>query len=110
MNAFDIEILSTLKVKIESTQIKSQDNRPSPEKKRKKESCANLRIPPRVCDVEGGAVCSSTFVYFDGTARGPRTSGLLPSLGPGSAEVEKSKKRGQIGKNIGERSEPSTVV
>ena len=26
-----MEILSTLKVKIESTQIKSQDNRPSPE-------------------------------------------------------------------------------
>ena len=44
MNASDIEILSTLKVKIESTQIKSQDNRPSPEiRKRAAQICGFLR-------------------------------------------------------------------
>ena len=34
---------------------------------------------------------------------------ITVSLGPGSALGEKGKKRGQIGKNIGERSKPSTV-
>ena len=32
---------------------------------------------------------------------------ITVSLGPGSALGEKGKKRGQIGKNIGERSKPS---
>ena len=34
---------------------------------------------------------------------------ITVSLGPGSALGEKGKKRGQIGKNIGERSKPSAV-
>ena len=34
---------------------------------------------------------------------------ITVSLGPGSAFGEKGKKRGQIGKNIGERSKPSAV-
>ena len=34
----------------------------------------NFRVPSRVCDVEGGAVCSknAAFGYFDGTAWAPR--------------------------------------
>ena len=39
----------------ERTQTKSQDDRPSPELPH--ESRANLRVPARVCEVEGGAVC-----------------------------------------------------
>ena len=34
---------------------------------------------------------------------------ITVSLGPGSALGEKGKKRGQIGKNIGERSQPRAV-
>ena len=34
---------------------------------------------------------------------------ITVSLGPGSALGEKGKKRGQIGKNIGERSKPSAA-
>ena len=34
---------------------------------------------------------------------------ITVSLGPSSALGEKGKKRGQIGKNIGERSKPSAV-
>ena len=56
----------------ENTQIKSQNDRPSPEISH--ESRANLPVPARICDVEGGAVCSknSTFGYFDETAWTPR--------------------------------------
>ena len=56
----------------ENTQIKSQNDRPSPEISR--ESRANSQVPARVCDVEGGAVCSknSTFGDFDETAWTPR--------------------------------------
>ena len=56
----------------ENTQIKSQNDRPSPEISH--ESRANLQVPARICDVEGGAVCSknSTFGYFDETAWTPR--------------------------------------
>ena len=34
----------------------------------------NFRVPSRVCDAEGGAVCSknTAFGYFDGTAWTPR--------------------------------------
>ena len=34
----------------------------------------NFRVPSRVCDAEGGAVCSknAAFGYFDGTAWTPR--------------------------------------
>ena len=41
---------------------------------------ANLRVPMRVYDVEGGAIFSknSTIVFFDGA--GPRTYGLRPRL------------------------------
>ena len=34
---------------------------------------------------------------------------ITVNLGPGSALGEKGKKRGQIGKNIGERSKPSAI-
>ena len=34
---------------------------------------------------------------------------ITVNLGPGSALGEKGKKRGQIGKNIGQRSKPSAV-
>ena len=52
----------------ENTQIKSQNDRPSPEISHK--SRANLQVPARICDVEVRAVCSknSTFGYFDETA------------------------------------------
>ena len=47
----------------ESSQIKSQNDRTSPEIPH--DSCAISRVPARVCDFEGGAVCSknSTFGY-----------------------------------------------
>ena len=52
----------------ERTQIKSQNDRRSPEIPNG--SCANSQVPVRACDVKGGAVYSknSTFGYFDGAA------------------------------------------
>ena len=66
----------------ESTQIKSQNDRPSPEIPH--ESRANLRVSARVCDVEFGAVCSiiSTFDYFDGTSWTPRLQSPTPIVAP----------------------------
>ena len=42
------------------------------------------RVPSRVCDVEGGAVCSknTAFGYFDGTAWTPRLLSLTPLMAP----------------------------
>ena len=41
---------------LERTETKSQNDRPSPEIPH--ESRTNSRVPARVCDVEGGVVCS----------------------------------------------------
>ena len=69
----------------ESTQRKSQNDRPSPEIPQ--ESRAKLRIPARVFDVEGDAACSknSTFGYFDGAAWTPRLGSPTPIMAPGSS-------------------------
>ena len=68
------------------TQAKSQNDRPSPEIPH--ENRTNSRIPARVCDVEGGAVCSknSTFGYFDGTAWTPRLRSPTPIMAPGHSD------------------------
>ena len=50
------------------------------------ESRVNLRTLPRVCDVEGGTVCSenNAFGYFDETgARTPRSRSPTPIFVPG---------------------------
>ena len=46
---------------------------------------ANLRVPKRVYDVEGGAIFSknSTFVFFDGAAWTPRLRSPSPIMAPG---------------------------
>ena len=69
----------------ESTQRKSQNDRPSPEIPQ--ESRAKLRAPARVFDVEGDAACSknSTFGYFDGAAWTPRLGSPTPIMAPGSS-------------------------
>ena len=68
-----------------STQRKSQNDRPSPEIPQ--ESCAKLRVPARVFDVEGDAACSknSTFGYFDGAAWTSRLGSPTPIMAPGSS-------------------------
>ena len=68
---------------LERTQRKSQNDRPSPEIPH--ESRTNSRVPARVCDVEGGVVCSknSTFGYFDGTAWTPCLRSPTPIMAPG---------------------------
>ena len=45
---------------------------------------ANLRVPTRVYDVEGGAILSknSTFVFFDGAAWTPRLRSPSPIMAP----------------------------
>ena len=65
------------------TQIESQDNRPSPEIPHERR--IHLQVPARVCDVEGGAVCSkhSKCGYFDGTARTPRLQSPTSIMAPG---------------------------
>ena len=69
----------------ESTQRKSQNDRPSPEIPQ--ESRAKLRVPARVFDVEGDAACSknSTFGYFDGAAWTSRLRPPTPIMAPGSS-------------------------
>ena len=69
----------------ESTQRKSQNDRPSPEISQ--ESRANLRVPARVIVFEGGAGCSknSAFGYFDGTAWTSRLRSPTPIMAPGSS-------------------------
>ena len=56
------------------------NDRPSPEIPH--DSRAVSRAPTRVCDVEGGAVCSknSTFGYFYGAAWTPRSRSPTPWL------------------------------
>ena len=48
---------------------------------------ANLRVPTRVCDFEGGAIFSknSTFVFFDGAAWTPRLRSPSPIMAPAIA-------------------------
>ena len=69
----------------ESTQRKSQNDRPSPEIPQ--ECRANLRAPARVFDVEGDAASSKngTFGSFDGTAWTPRLRSPTPIMAPGSS-------------------------
>ena len=64
----------------ESTQRKSQNDRPSPEIPQ--ECRANLRAPARVFDVEGDAASSKngTFGRLSMKPRGPRVCGLLLRL------------------------------
>ena len=49
---------------------------------------ANLRVPTRVYDVEGGAIFSknSTFVFFDGAAWTPRLRSPSPIMAPEKIE------------------------
>ena len=63
--------------------MKSQDDRPVPEIPHK--SRANLRVPARVCDVEGGAVCyeNSAIGYFNGTKWTPRLRSPPLIMAPG---------------------------
>ena len=67
MHALPIKISMNHLRSSESTQIKSQNDRPSPEIPL--ESRVNLRVPVRFNDIEGGTICSknSTFDYFDET-------------------------------------------
>ena len=60
-----------------NNQIKSQNDHPS----LLKNSTRDPRVPARLCDVEGDAVCSknSTFGYFDGTPH-LRSFIMLPRL------------------------------
>ena len=51
---------------------------------------ANLRVPTRVYDVEGGAIFSkiSTFVFFDGATWTPRLRSPSPIMAPGHVFIE----------------------
>ena len=62
-----IEILSTWKIKIA---IILSCKTIAYLRKLHRRAAQNLQVPARVCDVEGGAVCSknNTFGYLDGTA------------------------------------------
>ena len=63
----------------ESTQRKSQNDRPSPEIP--KECRANLRAPARVFDVEGDALLlKMVHLALSMEPRGPRVCGLLLRL------------------------------
>ena len=55
-----------------------------PSLKRVTEPHANLRVPARVYDVEGGAIFAkdSTFVFFDGFAWTPRLRSPSPIMAP----------------------------
>ena len=50
---------------------------------------ANLRVPARVYDVEGGAIFAknSTFVFFDGFAWTPRLRSPFPIMAPDSIHI-----------------------
>ena len=56
-----------------------------PSLRRVTEPHANLRVPARVYDVEGGAILAknSTFVFFDGFAWTPRLRSPSPIMAPG---------------------------
>ena len=68
VHALPIEISINHLESLESTQVKLQNDPPSPEIPH--ESRANLRVPAQLNDIKGGAICSknSTFHYFDETA------------------------------------------
>ena len=57
-----------------------------PSLRRVTELHANLRVPARVYDVEGGAIFAknSTFVFFDGFAWTPRLRSPSPIMAPGN--------------------------
>ena len=78
MYALPVEISMNHLESSESTQIKSQNDRPSPEIPH--ESRVNLRVLVRFNDIEGGAICSenSTFDYFDESAWTPRLRSSTP--------------------------------
>ena len=58
-----------------------QDDRPSSEIPHQNRE--NLQAPTRVCDVEGGAVCSKIVnLAISVEPREPRVCGLLPQLAP----------------------------
>ena len=66
-----MEILSTWKIKRTIKRKKKRKmGRRLPISRNSTRAAQICRVPARVCDVEGGAVCSkiSTFGYFDGTA------------------------------------------
>ena len=66
-----MEILSTWKIKRTIKRKKKQNRKKITHLPKFHTRAAQIcRVPARVCDVEGGAVCSkiSTFGYFDGTA------------------------------------------
>ena len=56
-----------------------------PSLRRVTELHANLRVPARVYDVEGGAIFAknSTFVFFDGFTWTPRLRSPSPIMAPG---------------------------
>ena len=59
--------------------------------KRVTEPHANVRVPARVYDVEGGAIFAknSTFVFFDGFAWTPRLRSPSPVMAPDGGNVPK---------------------
>ena len=67
VHALYIEILSTWKIKIA---IILSCKTIAYLRKFHRRAAQNLQVPARVCDVEGGTVCSknNTFGYLDGTA------------------------------------------
>ena len=79
-----------------NTQIRSQNDHPS--LKIPHEIHANSRVPVRVCDVEGGAVCSknSTFGYFDGVPHLRFFIMLLPIMTPDYKTYILTTKLGQV--------------
>ena len=71
VHALYMEILSTWKIKRTIKRKKKQNGKKITHLPKFHTRAAQIcRVPARVCDVEGGAVCSkiSTFGYFDGTA------------------------------------------
>ena len=71
VHALYMEILSTWKIKRTIKRKKKQNRKKITHLPKFHTRAAQIcRVPARVCDVEGGAVCSkiSTFGYFDGTA------------------------------------------
>ena len=71
VHALYMEILSTWKIKRTIKRKKKQNRKKITHLPKFHTRAAQIcRVSARVCDVEGGAVCSkiSTFGYFDGTA------------------------------------------
>ena len=83
-----------------------------PSLKRVTEPHANLRVPARVCDVEGGAIFAknSTFVFLDGFAWTPRLRSPSPIIAPAITnwhssfpKVQQSSVPTFIPRSVGER-------